>query len=110
MLPHDAEEALTPQERRKSDRKKLIVDVKFEGGDATGIANTRDIGIGGLYITTNAELQTGDPIAMEMVLSGKQVNIEGVVAYIDEGQGLGVRFKDLASEAESLLKDELEIE
>ena len=110
MLPNDPEEALTPQERRKSDRKKLIVDVKFEGGDATGIANTRDIGIGGLYITTNASLQTGDPIAMEMVLSGQKVNVEGVVAYADVGQGLGVRFKDLNSETESLLKQELEIE
>ena len=109
-MPNDAEEALTPQERRKSDRKKLIVDVRFEGGDATGISNTRDIGIGGLYITTNAQLQTGDPIAMEMILSGKQVNIEGVVAYADAGQGLGVRFKDLSSETETLLKDELEIE
>lgn len=110
MLPNDAEDALAPKERRQSDRKKLIVDVRFEGGDATGIANTRDIGIGGLYITTNAELQTGDPISMEMVMAGSQTRIDGVIAYVDAGHGLGVRFKDLSSENESLLKQELEME
>lgn len=109
MLPIEPEEALSPQERRRSDRKRLIVDVKFEGGDATGIANTRDIGIGGLYITTDAELETGNQIAMQMTLSGEGFNVMGVVAYTDPGQGVGVRFKDLSEEEEALLKKELEI-
>lgn len=110
MLPNQPDDALTPHERRRSDRKKLIVDVRFDGGDATGIANTRDIGIGGLYITTNANLASGDRISMEMMISGKQVSIAGVVAYVDEGQGVGVRFRDLSPENEALLKKELEME
>jgi len=110
MLPNQPDDALSPHERRGSDRKKLIVDVRFDGGDATGIANTRDIGIGGLYITTNANLATGDRIAMEMMISGKQASIGGVVAYVDEGQGVGVRFSDLSPENEALLKTELEME
>ncbi|MDH3494889.1 MAG: PilZ domain-containing protein [Acidobacteriota bacterium] len=110
MKPNQSDEALSPKERRTSDRKKLIVDVRFDGGNATGIANTRDIGIGGLYITTNANLATGDEIAMEMIVSGKQTSIGGVVAYVDEGQGVGVRFRDLSPENEKLLKTELEME
>lgn len=110
MLPIQPDEALSPKERRRSDRKKLIVDVRFDGGDATGIANTRDIGIGGLYITTNANLASGDEIAMEMMIAGKQASIGGVVAYVDEGLGVGVRFRDLSPEHEALLKSELEME
>lgn len=110
MLPNEPDEALSPHERRRSDRKKLIVDVKFDGGDATGIANTRDIGIGGLYITTHAELSTGDEISMEMTIGGKQTAIRGVVAYVDAGQGLGIRFRDLPPEDEALLKTELEMD
>ncbi|NNE67516.1 MAG: PilZ domain-containing protein [Pyrinomonadaceae bacterium] len=110
MLPKQPDEALSPKERRKSDRKKLIVDVRFDGGDATGIANTRDIGIGGLYITTNANLSTGDQIAMEMMIAGEQASVGGVVAYVDPGQGVGVRFRDLTPENEKLLKKELEME
>ncbi len=110
MLPKEPSEALSPRERRQSDRKRLIVDVKFEGGDATGIANTRDIGIGGLYITTDAQLETGDEISMQMILSGKDFKVSGVVAYTDPGQGVGIRFKDLSEENERLLKKELEME
>ena len=110
MINKDSAEALSPSERRGSDRKKLIVDVNFDGGDATGIANTRDIGVGGLYMTTNARLETGTPISMRMIIGGKEVSLNGVVAYIDPGQGVGVRFQGLSDEMESLLKDELELE
>lgn len=110
MIPIEPDEALSPQERRRSDRKRLIVDVKFEGGNATGIANTRDIGIGGLYIKTEAELNSGDELSMQMVLAGESFNVLGVVAYADPGQGLGVRFKDLTEKDEALLKKELEMD
>ena len=110
MISSEPSEALSPNERRRSDRKRLIVDVKFEGGDATGIANTRDIGIGGLYITTDAELATGNEIALQMTLVGEDFKVLGVVAYADPGIGVGVRFKDLSDEENALLKKELEIE
>ena len=45
MTENIPSEASSPSERRDSDRKKLIVDVRFEGGDGTGIANTRDMGL-----------------------------------------------------------------
>src|SRR5215213_8972960 len=110
MTEKDYAEALAPSERRHSDRKKLIVDVNFDGGDATGIANTRDIGIGGLYMTTNAQMEIGAPISMRITLGGKEVSLGGVVAYLDPGQGVGVRFQGLSAEAENLLKNELELE
>ena len=110
MLPKEPNEALSPSERRQSDRKKLIVDVKFDGGDATGIANTRDIGVGGLYMTTNAHLSQGMPISIRMTIGGREVAISGVVAYIDPGQGVGVRFQDLSEEDKDLLVRELDLE
>lgn len=110
MIVNEPSEALSPKERRGSDRKRLIVDVRFKGGDATGIANTRDIGIGGLYILTDAELEIGEQITLQMTLAGEDFNVSGVVAYTDQGQGVGVRFKDLSQDEEKLLKKELEIE
>lgn len=110
MLPIEPNEALSPQERRQSDRKKLIVDVKFAGGDATGIANTRDIGIGGLYMTTNADFENGEEVALNMSIAGEEFSVAGVITYIDPGQGVGIRFKNLSEKNESQLKKELEIE
>jgi Tfp pilus assembly protein PilZ len=102
-------EALSQSERRGSDRKKLIVDVQFSGGDATGIANTRDIGIGGLYMTTNAKLEIGTPIFMQMSVGDKQLSLDGVVVYSDPGHGVGVRFHELSPENETLLRDKLDL-
>ena len=110
MVIKDSAEALSPSERRYTDRKKLIIDVNFKGGDATGIANTRDIGIGGLYITTKTTLETGTPIFMRMTLGEKEISLSGVVAYSDPENGVGVRFQNLSEEDETLLKRELELE
>jgi len=107
MTENDFTEALAPSEKRQSDRKKLIVDVNFNGGDATGIANTRDIGIGGLYMTTNADLNTGTQVFIRMTVGGKEIALTGAVVYTDPGQGVGVRFHNVTDESAELLKEEL---
>ena len=109
MLPTEADNALAPSEKRQSDRKKLIVDVNFNGGDATGIANTRDIGIGGLYMTTNAKLETGNLISIRMTVGGREIAITGAVVYTDPGHGIGVRFHNVSEENAELLKQELDL-
>lgn len=95
-------------ERRDSDRKKLIVDVRFAGGDSTGIANTRDIGAGGLYMTTIADLPVGTEIAMTISIRGKAIVLGGVVVYADPGQGVGVRFRDLSDSDLNTLQAEID--
>ena len=109
MAHTDPNEALSPSERRNSDRKKLIIDVRFDGGDGTAIANTRDIGSGGLYMTTTAVLDTGMPIVMTMSVGPRTMNLNGVVVYSDSGHGVGVRFKNLDPNDEDFLKTELEL-
>ncbi len=108
MAEIDLGDARSPAERRGSDRKKLIVDVRFEGGDGTGIANTRDIGVGGLYMTTTAALDMGTPILMTLTVGARAMNIKGVVVYSDPGHGVGVRFKDLSGTDGEFLSGELE--
>lgn len=107
MINKELADNLSASERRGSDRKKLIIDVRFSGGDATGIANTRDIGIGGLYMTTNAKLEIGTPISMNLTIDTEEISINGVVVYSDPGHGVGVRFDNLSSEDEAFLNREL---
>jgi len=110
MLPKESDEALAPSERRQSDRKKLIVNVDFKGGDDTGIANTRDISIGGLYTITNAEIETGTPLFLRMTIGGEEVGLDGVITYTDPGQGAGIRFQAMSEKNEEILKRELHLE
>jgi len=110
MLPKDPDEALAPSERRNSDRKKLIINVDYEGGDGTGIANTRDIGIGGLYMITSAKLETGTPLFMRMSIGGEELGLDGVVTYTDPDHGVGIRFQAMSEKNEAILKRELHLE
>jgi PilZ domain len=107
MAENEIGEAISPSERRDSGRKKLIVDVRFEGGDGTGIANTRDIGIGGLYMTTAAALDSGTPVMMSIGIGARLLSLSGIVVYSDPGHGVGVRFKDLSPDDAGFLKGEL---
>ena len=109
MAETDLTDARSTSERRSSDRKKLIVDVRFDGGDGTGIANTRDIGIGGLYMTTTAALDVGTPIMMTMNLGGRTLHLNGIIVYSDPGHGVGIRFRDLKDGDRRFLTEELEL-
>ena len=110
MLLKEPDEALSPAERRNSDRKQLIVNVEYEGGDGAGIANTRDIGIGGLYMLTSAPFEIGTSLFMRMTIGGEKIGLDGVVAYVDPEHGVGVRFQAMSEKNEEILKHELHLE
>lgn len=96
-------------EKRKTERKKLIVDVHFEGGEATGIANTTDISIGGLFLRTNAEFEIGGQILMRLTFGGKEIILNGIVIYSEYGKGFGINFQNLTGEKEAILRKELDL-
>lgn len=97
-----------PEERRQSDRSRLIVDVFFDGKDATGVASTQDIGAGGLYMNTQTDLPEGSLLLMRIPLGeGQQVVVNGEVVYRNPGRGVGVRFHGLSEADRAML--ELEV-
>ncbi|HKR58339.1 MAG TPA: PilZ domain-containing protein [Pyrinomonadaceae bacterium] len=102
------ETAPSPEERRKHDRSRLIVDVFYNGQDATGVASTQDISVGGLYMNTQAELPEGSALLLRIPLpSGNEVIVNGEVAFVNAGTGVGISFQGLTDEARALLETEL---
>ncbi len=97
----------TGSDRREADRRKMIVNVEYSGGDGTAIANTRDIGSCGLYMTTAAELSVGEPIRMTLGEGSRQVTLDGTVVYTVPGEGVGVRFRDTHQEDLAVLLQRL---
>ena len=98
----------SPEERRKYDRSRLIVDVFYNGQDATGVASSQDISIGGLYLNTQASLPDGSVLLLRIPLpSGKEVIVNGEVVYVNPGKGVGVSFQGLSAESRGLLETEL---
>jgi hypothetical protein len=94
-------------ERRQHDRSRVIVDVHFDGGDATGVASTKDISMGGLYMSTQADIPVGETLALRIPLAGHHVVIKGDVVYSNPGHGVGVRFHRLPNQARELMEREL---
>jgi PilZ domain-containing protein len=104
------EDLATPDDRRRSDRSRLIVDVFFDGNDATGVASTKDISVGGFYMNTQAELPEGSVLLVRIPFpDGKQVVANAEVIYSNPARGVGLRFQSLSEENRQLIERELGI-
>lgn len=105
----ELEESLEgPEERRRYDRSRLIVDVFFDGNDATGVASTKDISVGGFYLNTQANLPEGAVLLVRIPLGdGKQVVANAQVVYTNPARGVGLRFQDLSEQNRTLIESEL---
>ena len=107
MIDEDRSEEISSDERRQYDRSRVIVDVRFDGGDATGVASSKDISMGGLYMSTQADIPVGETLALRIPLAGQHVVIKGDVVYSNPGHGVGVRFHRLSDETRELMEREL---
>ena len=96
-------------ERRVYDRSRLIVDVFFDGKNATGVASTKDISVGGFYMNTQTDLPEGSLLLVRVPFGEtSQVVCNAEVVYSNPGRGVGVRFQGLSAEARELLERELD--
>ena len=94
-----------PDDRRRYDRARLIVDVFFDGNDATGVASTKDISVGGFYMNTKANLPEGSILLVRIPLSdGTQIVANAEVVYDNPGRGVGLRFQSLSEENRALIE------
>lgn len=95
-------------ERRSYNRSRLIVDVFFDGKDVTGVAGTKDISPGGLYMNTQAEIPEGALLLVRIPFSSDaQVVCNAEVVYSNPGVGVGLKFQGLPDEMKAVLQREV---
>lgn len=105
MVDELEENDQNPEERRRYDRSRLIVDVFFNGTDATGVASTKDISIGGFYMNTKANLPEGSALLVRIPFGeGQQIVANAEVVYSNPGHGVGLRFQSLSDENRVLIE------
>ena len=105
MVDEQRDSAVAPDDRRRYDRSRLIVDVFFDGKDATGVASTKDISEGGFYMNTQATLPEGSVLLVRIPFAdGKQIVANAEVVYTNPGRGVGLRFQSLSEENRSLIE------
>lgn len=106
-MAEDTDDELSPDERRQFDRSRLIVDVHFDGADATGVASTNDISLGGLYLNTQAHIPEGTILTLRIPFGTNSAVLKGEVVYSKPGHGVGIRFHRLPDDIRALLEREL---
>lgn len=96
------------EERRAHDRSRLILDVFFDGQDVTGVASTKDISAGGLYMNTQRTFPVGAMLLVRIPFRpDAEVVCRAEVVYSDPGRGVGLRFRDVSDEGRAILEREL---
>lgn len=95
------------EERRRYERSRLIIDVFFNGADLTGVASTKDISPGGLYMNTQAEIPEGSLLTLRLPVAGRDIVCNGEVVYSNPGRGVGVTFQGLSEEERAHLQGAL---
>ena len=106
-MSEDTDDELSQDERRQFDRSRLIVDVHFDGADATGVASTKDISLGGLYLNTQAHIPEGATLTLRVPFGNEHAVLKGEVVYSNPGHGVGVRFHRISEESRALMEREL---
>jgi PilZ domain-containing protein len=107
VADEDLPDEISSEDRRHYDRSRLIVDVHFDGADSTGVASTKDISLGGLYMSTQAEIPIGAMLALRVPLGSEHVVVKAKVVYSNPGHGVGVKFSELSEAARALMESEL---
>ena len=98
----------TQEERRVHDRARLIVDVFFDGQDVTGVASTKDISPGGLYLNTQTVIPQGAILLVRIPFRpDAEVVCRAEVIYSEPGRGVGLRFRDVTDEGRAVLEREV---
>jgi hypothetical protein len=107
VVDDDQTDEISSDERRQFNRSRLIVDVHFDGAESTGIASTKDLSLGGVYLTTQSLLPLGATLSLRIPLGGEQLVVKADVVYSNPGRGVGVRFHRLADETRAVMEREL---
>ena len=73
----------------------------------TGVASTKDIGAGGLYMNTRTELPEGGLLTLRIPFTEGDVVVNAEVVYSNPGRGVGVRFHGLSEKDRALMERSL---
>ena len=92
------------EERREFERSRLIIDVFFEGTDLTGVASSKDISPGGLYMNTQADIPEGALLTVRVPFPEGDVVVNAEAVYSNPGRGVGLRFQGLTAEAREIIE------
>lgn len=93
-------------ERRNTERKRVVLEAKWESMSRRHEARVDDVSLGGCFVNTYGPVELNEPVSLQILLpAGVWLNLRGTVVTYQPGVGFGVSFSSLTDEEETALKD-----
>ena len=94
------------QERRRSERKRVLLEAKWESMSHTHEARVDDVSVGGCFVNTFGRVELHETVNLQILLpSGEWLPLQGEVASYQPGVGFGLAFTSLSEEDVEILKE-----
>jgi len=98
--------ALMSGERRINERKRILLEAKWESVSRRHEARVDDVSLGGCFVNTYAQAEVGEHVNLEIHLpSGDWLPLRGHVASCQPGVGFGMSFTSPTAEETAKLKE-----
>lgn len=93
-------------ERRSSQRKKVLLEAKWESMSRKHEARVDDVSLGGCFVNTFGHVELNEPVELQILLpSGEWLSLRGTVASYQPGVGFGMSFTFLNREEATAVRD-----
>ncbi len=94
------------QERRRSQRKRILLEAKWESMSRAHEARVDDVSMGGCFVNTFGHVEHGEEISLQIELpSGEWLPLRGRVASYQPGVGFGIAFTSLSEGKRAVLEE-----
>src|ERR1044072_8015441 len=94
------------EERRSSQRKRILLEAKWESMSHTHEARVDDVSLGGCFVNTFGRVEPNETVNLQIQLpSGEWLPLRGEVASYQPGVGFGLAFTSLSEEESAVLKE-----
>ena len=95
-----------PDERRRNQRQKVLLEARWESLSKRHEARVDDISISGCFVNTYGPVAIGEPVDLSIRRrSGEWLRVRGYVATYQNGVGFGMAFTDLTEQQKKALLD-----
>ena len=95
------------KERRNNQRKRILLEAKWESMSRTHEARVDDVSVSGCFVNTFGRVELNEHVNLQIELpSGEWLSLSGFVASYQPGVGFGMAF-DLLSEEKVATLEEL---
>ena len=97
---------MSSDERRRSQRKTILLEAKWESMSHTHEARVDDVSMGGCFVNTFGRVEANEEVDLQVQLpSGEWLPLRGKVASYQPGVGFGISFTSLSKSETEALKE-----